>query len=197
MTGTRVLMSEYKRQILVGAVVALVATLGFAFELNNYVAQISNTTQNSSSVTQTIGQTVISPTCPLSAVECLHQTALVSIAILQGAANDPNSDGFSLPGIATLAVGGNNSSISIPTGFCLSVAWTNNDKVPHELSIYAGGSACLTPKLLATSGEIYPGKSYVYTFHSLGSYSYRDDNLSWMVGFLNIAYENSTVPNGC
>jgi hypothetical protein len=93
----------------------------------------------------------------------------VNIDILKGASTNSSSTSFSLPPLVTLAIGGNDSSISYPTGFSLTVTWTNNDTVPHELNLYSGGGICATPRLIASSGEIYANQSFSYSFGSLGT----------------------------
>ena len=194
-------MSEYKRQIAIGGLVALVATLGFAFELANYnnqdVSLTTSTVPFSSGSSSIVSQTTITPNCPLDLLGCLHQTAEVKIAILEGASANRSVASFSLPPLATLAAGGNNSSISSPTGFNIDVLWINNDTVPHDLNVYSGSISCPEPKLVANSGEIYPGMTFAYTFSSLGTFSYQDNSYIWMKGSLNIVYQNQTSTKSC
>jgi plastocyanin len=74
---------------------------------------------------------------------------------------------------------GNTSNGYVPTTASVkvgsTVTWTNADTVPHSVS--AAGF---------NSGDIAPGKTYVRTFTTVGSYDYKDTIYPVMQGTINV-----------
>lgn len=75
----------------------------------------------------------------------------VTVAILNGAAADTNSPGYS-PATITVVIGVNST-----------VTWVNQDPVPHTVTATDGGF---------NSGNMDQGKSFTYTFTLPGVYDY-------------------------
>ncbi len=133
------------------------------------------------------------PQCPNYL--CL-QAGSINMDILKGASTNRSSTGFSLSSIIK-TVGDGSPSISVPMGFSLNTTWTNHDAVIHGLIIFSNGTSCGGPRLIGTSGAIYPNQSFSFAFQYPGTYTYLDPSYPWMKGTLTIVGGPNIASNGC
>jgi plastocyanin len=90
-----------------------------------------------------------------------NSSRVVAVNIVNGAAGNTSSNGFSPPTI-TLVIGVNNT-----------VVWTNNDNFPHTVTANDGNFS---------SGNMNPGDIFTWTFTTPGTFAYHCSYHPWMKG---------------